>query len=782
MKNKKDINKQKGKYKILFLIILFLIALDTIVLGKYIVALQEDKNNQKAFDIEIIPTEINLMSGNEINKKITGNSIKNVVFGNKSTYLNEINGYDGEVISVAESAGTAKIYIVENETAYILAENDGKMYANSDCSKMFLNNSDIKQIKFENFNTEKTVNMESMFEGCNSLENLDFSNFKTSAVTNMQWMFSNCFKLNNIDLSGFNTSKVTNMQGMFWNCFTMTSLDISNFNTSQVVSTKQMFGRELDKGFITSNLKSINLGQINTSKVTDMAQMFSGCSGLSSIDVSKFDTNNVLDMQEMFANCENISNLDISNFDTSNVKTMEKMFLGCKSLETLNVSNFNTENVTNMKYMFSNIEKVKNLDLSNFNTSNVTEFAGMFLNNPELTTIYSSENFIINSSANYSDVNLQSETIYMFNGCDKLVGRNGTALINIKNSGASNEEIYGKKYAWMDGVNYIPGYFTSKYNETLTINTQNAEVEAGQTLQLTATSSKADSVITWESCDTSLATIDTNGLITGKAIGTVTITAYGSYNEKTSIEINVTPEKYNKTILAQPSGSTIKVTANNVEIANGIDSVTVRVLPETTISYEITKKYYQAQSGELEVTENNTTTSVTLSENPTNVITIVPSSVEGTDGIVDMDRACRKAEVDKGTNQYANCDDSGEFTFTWVFAPSTSLNSEAKITAVTTYANMCYNSVLYTDKTGVYITVTDNSGDTSFSYTTEQERIDEERIKVGNTQKIITCNLSTLPTATQINEGIKYHAKRGTTNNKNLNWYGAHIEVSYIDP
>lgn len=805
MKNKKI---KKGKNNlILSLFILLFVLFDSIVLAKYLLALNEDKNNQNTFEIQIQASDIGLKKGKEINTKIKNKQITEITFGKKSDYLTEIDGLKGEIISTADSKGTAKLYISNDKKAYILAENDGQIYSNADSSKMFSDTdeiSNIKKIHFDNLNTSKTTNMSKMFEGCTNLEEIDLSKFDTSKVTNMQGMFDNCRALSSINVSSFNTNNVTDMQGMFWNCFTLTNLDIRNFNTKNVLDMSYFLGRETNKGYETNKLLTINLGQLDTSKVTNMNFMFSECSGLTQISTSSFNTENVLTMTAMFKNCKKLTEIDTNNFKTSKVTDMQSMFEGCESLVELNLTNFDTSNVTNMSYMFRNCKNILSFDISNFetskvtdmqymlsglekitvlnlkefNTKNVTSFVGMFTNDYELTTIYTSEKFIVSTVSSASDEN----GIYIFNGCDKLIGKRGTALKNIKASGVTDEEIYGKRYAWMDGINFLPGYFTDTYNEKLTIKCEEQTVELGQTLQLSAKSTKTDSTIKWSSADRNIATIDDNGLITAVNIGKVKITAQGSYNEEATIEIEVTPLKYSHTISVTPTGSTIIAKCNGEQIATGTSSVTVKVLPNTTISYEVSQKYYQKKIGDIVVSNNNETTIVELESNPTNIVTIVPSSVEGTEGIRDMEMACRKAEKDSGTKQYAYCKKSGEFTFTWVFKPESAINSEAKITAVTTYANMCYNSALYTDKTGVYVTVSDNSGNTSFSYTTDANKIDEERIKVGNTQKIISCYLSTIPTVTQINEGIKYSSKRGTTKNHNLNWYGAHIEVSYINP
>ena len=65
-----------------------------------------------------------------------------------------------------------------------------------------------------------------------------------------------------------------------------------------------------------------------------------------------FDTSNVTNMNYMFSGCSSLQSLDLSNFDTSNVTNMGSMFNGCSSLQSLDLSNFDTSKVTNMDGMF----------------------------------------------------------------------------------------------------------------------------------------------------------------------------------------------------------------------------------------------------------------------------------------------------------------------------------------------------------------------------------------------------------------------------------------------
>ena len=93
---------------------------------------------------------------------------------------------------------------------------------------------------------------------------------------------------------------------------------------------------------------------LNTSQVTDMGNMFNGCSNLTTLDLSGFDTQKVNWMNSMFCNCSKLTTLDLSSFNTAKVKDMHDMFYYCKSLTTIYVSgSLTTDCVTSSEAMFS---------------------------------------------------------------------------------------------------------------------------------------------------------------------------------------------------------------------------------------------------------------------------------------------------------------------------------------------------------------------------------------------------------------------------------------------
>ena len=203
---------------------------------------------------------------------------------------------------------------------------------------------------------------------------------KIYAPINSSELFHNMYKLPTLDLGILDTSKVTNMYRMFYVCEELTSLDVSKFNTGNVTNMKQMF-------LNCSKITNLDVANFDTSKVTDMSYMFAGCKKLTDLNVSAFNTSKVTDMLYMFQACSGLTSLDLRSFDTSKVINMSIMFAGCSSLTSLDVGSFDTSNVIKMTQMFNGCSSLTNLNLSNFNTSNVVDMEKMFSGCPCLISL-----------------------------------------------------------------------------------------------------------------------------------------------------------------------------------------------------------------------------------------------------------------------------------------------------------------------------------------------------------------------------------------------------------
>ena len=319
---------------------------------------------------------------------------------------------------------------------YIVSE--APIFAPADCSLFFAGFNSLVNINYNNnFNTSKVTNMSYMFL---SAEPGDWGNIVTLTANNkkvkpsfidrkkdgeIEMMDSGGGSsvsfysvIEKLDLSNFNTSKVTTMRYMFSGCSSLTSLDLSSFNTSKVTDMQFMF-------VMCTSLTSLDLSNFNTSNVNNMCYMFRSCSSLTILDLGSFNTSKVTTMRYMFSGCSSLTSLDLSSFNTSKVTDMASMFSGCSSLISLDLSSFNTSNVTNMKRMFPFCSSLTSLDLGSFNTSKVTDMSYMFQECSSLTSLDLSS---FNTS-NVTDMNS------MFDTCSSLTK---LELINFNTSKVTN--------------------------------------------------------------------------------------------------------------------------------------------------------------------------------------------------------------------------------------------------------------------------------------------------------------------------------------------------------
>lgn len=274
--------------------------------------------------------------------------------------------------------------------------------------------------------TSNVENMSGMFSGINNVSHFIFPNINMSSANNMSEMFAKS-KFSSMDLTAINTSNVADMSRAFACMSELTNLDLSNFRTQNVRNMSEMFSRKISSTELGTCDATINYK-------------------LQNLNLSNWDTRNVENMSKMFYEASKITQLDLSNFNTSNVTNMSGMFNGARGLTSLNISSFDTRRVVNMAAMFygamaDNLDGT--LDVSSFDTHSVINMASMFFG-MKVKTIYASNLFITNQVNN---------SAYMFAGCFRIRGGNGTTFVN------SNPK--DKTYARIDAPG-APGYFTLK--------------------------------------------------------------------------------------------------------------------------------------------------------------------------------------------------------------------------------------------------------------------------------------------------------------------------------
>ena len=275
------------------------------------------------------------------------------------------------------------------------------------------------------------------------------ASFADYKMTNCNNLFKDCRKLESIKgLKNLNTEYVTDMSNMFSGCSRLTSLDVNGFKTDNVTNMESLFHG-------CSRLTSLDVNGWNTGKVTNMNEMFYGCSGLTSLDVSGFKTDNVTDMESLFHGCSSLTSLDVSDWDTGKVTNMNSLFNGCSSLTSLDVSGWDTGKVTNMNSLFNSCANLTNLDVSGFKTENVTNMESLFYGCYGLTNLdlsgWNMDNVTTMSNMFYCCYNLTSLDVNNWN-TDNVTDMNSmfygcASLTSLDVSGLNTENV--TEMGWM---------------------------------------------------------------------------------------------------------------------------------------------------------------------------------------------------------------------------------------------------------------------------------------------------------------------------------------------
>lgn len=233
----------------------------------------------------------------------------------------------------------------------IILKDDFNTQNVTDMSYMFANHEPLeKLILGNNFSTQNVTNMEGMFSNNDDLLHLSLGDkFDTRNVTNMKAMFKQMWDLKELNLEDkFDTSKATDMSYMFDYSDDLATLNLGDkFDTRNVTNMEYMFAS-------TPYLKAIDFkGKLDTHKVTNMDHMFYA-SGIKTLDLGmNFNTSVVTSMASMFESSA-IKDLTfpVDMSDAPNLTDVKNMFKGCSGLVLVNPFNLDTRHAVNMASMF----------------------------------------------------------------------------------------------------------------------------------------------------------------------------------------------------------------------------------------------------------------------------------------------------------------------------------------------------------------------------------------------------------------------------------------------
>ncbi|MBQ7582136.1 MAG: BspA family leucine-rich repeat surface protein, partial [Lachnospiraceae bacterium] len=393
-------------------------------------------------------------------------------------------------------------------------------------SKMFQNDSSLRQLDLTSFDTQKVNTTTSMFNGCSSLAAIyvDEAKFDLSNVNNgnASNMFSGCTSLKGmrgttVSDAGKTYARVdkVSQEGYFseaigpddvqyyettngvFDMVDLKEVTWDNYVNIAIPHTMNVSGTDYEVVLNGSLCDTTNSPQTENLMIldgvkTDLlgANIFAHLpQSMRDLDVSRLNTSAATDMTGMFSSNQCIDHIHFGKkFNTSNVTSMEAMFTCYGStpsdifITDLDLSFFDTSKVVTMKEMFAYEYKLTNLELGSFDTSNVTDMESMFQDCDSLVTLDLSS--FDTGKVEYMDYmfasssgNRQLTTIYATDAFKTdLYDESSTydnakmfyhcyQLVGGKGSTYSDSNT-GKDYAHIDGGHGFMGYFTAKNPRT----------------------------------------------------------------------------------------------------------------------------------------------------------------------------------------------------------------------------------------------------------------------------------------------------------------------------
>lgn len=131
--------------------------------------------------------------------------------------------------------------------------------------------------------------------------------------------------------------------------------------------------------FETSGKHNITI--VFSSPLTDMNSLFLECDHIISVTFIDLKEAKITDMTNAFASCKKLKTVKGFKFlDTSEVSKMTSMFSGCESITDLDLSSLKTDSLTDMTSMFENFKSKNILDLSSFDLKDTITYNNIFNN------------------------------------------------------------------------------------------------------------------------------------------------------------------------------------------------------------------------------------------------------------------------------------------------------------------------------------------------------------------------------------------------------------------
>ena len=328
------------------------------------------------------------------------------------------------------------------------------------------------------------------FSHCSQLTSLEIPN---SVTTIDKDAFSYCTALTSVTIP---SSVTTIGKYVFTSCYNLTSMTVASGNTT-------FDSRDNCNAIIETSSNTLLYGCKNTvipNTVTAIGDgAFDYCTGLTSMEIPNSVTSIGINA---FAYCSGLTSVTIGN----SVKTIGNFaFTQCTGLTSVEIPN----SVTTIDLgAFSSCSALKNLTIGN-SVNSIGLSAFRYCN--RLTDVYS---YILDPSS-------VATASYVFSSNQSSYS---SRTLHVPAGTTSAYQSNGNWYPYFGQIVEMPLVTAS----SITLNKTESVMPKDATLQLVAAvlpESTTNMALTWASSDTTIATVDENGLVTAVAVGNATITA-----------------------------------------------------------------------------------------------------------------------------------------------------------------------------------------------------------------------------------------------------------------
>ena len=211
-----------------------------------------------------------------------------------------------------------------------------------------------------------------------SLTELDLGDLTTKNAATLSAAFANCSALDLLDLSFLDLTRASNISNLFGSTSSNgpLNLDLSHLDFSRV--------KNMDYMFKNASLESIDFGDIDTSRVTSMKELFNGTTVSIISGIENFNTESVLHFDSMFRDFD-ISPLNLENISTQSAISADSMFNGATTNASLDLSNFNWSGLWDFDNFLTNASGLTEVDLGDassfldYEVEDETDFINNFL-------------------------------------------------------------------------------------------------------------------------------------------------------------------------------------------------------------------------------------------------------------------------------------------------------------------------------------------------------------------------------------------------------------------